>query len=145
MIVDMRSLTEDDRLQGNSIPELKLGMERLAQRYGRQFKLQGRVLKAGPMLSVIALRFLMSSDEERRRVLGDWIPRLERLLEAEGTHDDVAAFLGRIEAPDPGAVKAAAGPGSVVTQGDWFPETGSRPQAGADRPPEQTPRRKQGR
>jgi len=86
------------RIDANTTREIAEGLDRLASRYGFEHTFQARKLKSGPMLNVIALHFLLLTEDERQEILRATIPKLEAMLEGE---EDVAGFLDQVDAKQP--------------------------------------------
>lgn len=76
----MRRFTTTYRLQGLSIPEIAGEFEETTVRLGRTHNFNGRKLKPGPLLNALVLRFLEMTEEERARIAGESLAKLEMKL-----------------------------------------------------------------
>jgi hypothetical protein len=90
----MRTFTDQTyRLQSNTLAEVKQAWDMLEARYKSKFRLRGKVLRGGPMLSAVALHFVLLPDSERRAILERSLAELERLMEGD---EDVPGFTARV-------------------------------------------------
>lgn len=91
-IADMsRKLTDQDRIQTPSIPELKDGLEAVATRIARGVKFQGRKLRYGPMLNAIIAEFLRLSEDQQDAMVASGLQLLETLLEFDEPRDKMVS------------------------------------------------------
>jgi hypothetical protein len=98
---NMRSLTYDFRLQALSLPEIVAAIEGAATDLGA-VKLNGRKLKAGPLINAIVLHFLSLDDAGREAMARAGVERLQALMRLdEPSADEVKQVLRGGETPEP--------------------------------------------
>lgn len=86
-----RKLSDQDRIQTPSIPELKDGLEAVATRIARGVKFQGRKLRYGPMLNAIIAEFLRLSEGQQDAMVESGLQLLETLLESDEPRDKMVS------------------------------------------------------
>lgn len=91
-IVDMsRKPTDQYKIQTPSIPELKDGLEIVAQRIARNVQFQGRKLRYGPMLNAIVAEFLRLPEDQQDSLVESGLRLFESLLESDEPRDEKVA------------------------------------------------------
>jgi hypothetical protein len=111
----MRSFTKKDRMQADSLPEIRRALEHMAFQY-RDQRVGNRPASEGHILNAAILILMAMPEAERERSAREALRWLDSLLSVDDpTARDVAAILVGPETKDPAEMGAGSGGDPVVT------------------------------